>query len=251
MAMHRTKPQTAAVGFADPPGRARRVDRREDVSVEANWRRRHRRLRRWTRSTNVTIVMAHGDHRLVDADVSRERQYPGRAASPPGRGTLSASCVPGNISRTPRTWLERTTNLVRFDAGPAWRALRRRSKSPSSTRRNCVPFFRRYRAVFPPTAGHLWCGLLRQRCRCLRHRRRCADVSLSWLRLGQGRHQGDASERDRHPGINSSTLHTTVPPLGFRHGTCGEGSGALADASWAWRHVKSVQRTYRVSDRRR
>lgn len=93
-AMHRTKPQTAAVGLTDSCGRARRLDRREAPGVE--------RLRRRCRAVVLEgrdpherdAVLAHGDDRFVDADVPRERGYPARAARPPGGGALRLLDLP-------------------------------------------------------------------------------------------------------------------------------------------------------------
>jgi pimeloyl-ACP methyl ester carboxylesterase len=118
MAMHRTKPQTAAVGLTDSPaGLAAWI-------VE--------KLRAWSdcggdisRSftmdeilTNVTIYW------LTETIGSSMRMYRANAEIPPAQQARRVEVpsgftqFPANISRTPRTWLERTTNLVRFTQAP-------------------------------------------------------------------------------------------------------------------------------------
>jgi pimeloyl-ACP methyl ester carboxylesterase len=117
-AMHRTKPQTAAVGLSDSPaGLAAWI-------VE--------KLRAWSdcggdisRSftmdeilTNVTIYwltgtigssmrMYHANGEIPAAQQARRVEVPS--------GFMQ---FPANISRPPRSWLERTTNLVRFTEAP-------------------------------------------------------------------------------------------------------------------------------------
>ena len=118
MAMHRTKPQTAAVGLTDSPaGLAAWI-------VE--------KMRAWSdcggdisRSftmdeilTNVTIYW------LTETIGSSMRMYRANADIPAAQQARRVevpsgfTLFPGNISRTPRTWLERTTNLVRFTQAP-------------------------------------------------------------------------------------------------------------------------------------
>jgi pimeloyl-ACP methyl ester carboxylesterase len=118
MAMHRTKPQTAAVGLTDSPaGLAAWI-------VE--------KMRAWSdcggdisRSftmdeilTNVTIYW------LTETIGSSMRMYRANseiAAAQQARRVEVPSgftVFPANISQAPRTWLERTTNLVRFTQAP-------------------------------------------------------------------------------------------------------------------------------------
>jgi pimeloyl-ACP methyl ester carboxylesterase len=118
MAMHRTKPQTAAVGLTDSPaGLAAWI-------VE--------KMRAWSdcggdisRSftmdeilTNVTIYW------LTQTIGSSMRMYHANAAIPAAQQARRVEApsgytqFPANISRVPRTWLERTTNLVRFTQAP-------------------------------------------------------------------------------------------------------------------------------------
>ena len=118
MAMHRTKPQTAAVGLTDSPaGLAAWI-------VE--------KLRAWSdcggdisRSftmdeilTNVTIYW------LTETIGSSMRMYHANAQIPAAQQARRVevpsgfTLFPGNISRAPRRWLERTTNLVRFTQAP-------------------------------------------------------------------------------------------------------------------------------------
>jgi pimeloyl-ACP methyl ester carboxylesterase len=118
MAMHRTKPQTAAVGLTDSPaGLAAWI-------VE--------KMRAWSdcggdisRSftmdeilTNVTIYW------LTETIGSSMRMYHANGEIPPAQQARRVEVpsgftqFPANISRAPRTWLERTTNLVRFTLAP-------------------------------------------------------------------------------------------------------------------------------------
>jgi pimeloyl-ACP methyl ester carboxylesterase len=117
-AMHRTKPQTAAAGLTDSPaGLAAWI-------VE--------KLRAWSdcggdisRSftmdeilTNVTIYW------LTGTIGSSMRMYHANAAIPAAQQARRVEVpsgfmqFPANISRPPRSWLERTTNLVRFTEAP-------------------------------------------------------------------------------------------------------------------------------------
>ncbi|WP_405590266.1 epoxide hydrolase family protein [Streptomyces sp. NBC_01190] len=118
MAMHRTKPQTAAVGLTDSPaGLAAWI-------VE--------KMRAWSdcggdisRSftmdeilTNVTIYW------LTETIGSSMRMYRANGEIPPAQQARRVevpsgfAVFPANISRAPRAWLERTTNLVRFMQAP-------------------------------------------------------------------------------------------------------------------------------------
>jgi pimeloyl-ACP methyl ester carboxylesterase len=117
-AMHRTKPQTAAVGLTDSPaGLAAWIteklrawsDCRGDVE------------RSFTRDeilTNVTIYW------LTGSIGSSMRMYHANAAIPPAQLARRVevpsgfSLFPGDIGRPPRAWLERTANVVRVTEPP-------------------------------------------------------------------------------------------------------------------------------------
>jgi len=107
-AMHRTKPQTAAVGLADSPaGLAAWI-------VE--------KMRSWsdgfpfTRDEILTNVMIYW---LTHTIGSSMRMYRANAVIPPEQLARRVevpsgfSLFPGDIVRPPRAWLERSTNLVR------------------------------------------------------------------------------------------------------------------------------------------
>ena len=113
-AMHRTKPQTAAVGLTDSPAglAAWIVEKLQawsdcDGDVE----------RRFTKDeilTNVTIYW------FTHTISSSMRMYRANAAIPPAQHARRVE-VPsgfalfgGDVLRPPRAWLERTTNLVRL-----------------------------------------------------------------------------------------------------------------------------------------
>ena len=113
-AMHRTKPQTAAVGLTDSPAglAAWIVEKLRawsdcDGDVE----------RRFTRDeilTNVTLYW------LTGTIGSSMRMYRANAAIPPAQHARRVevpsgfSLFAGDVVRPPRAWLERTTNLVRI-----------------------------------------------------------------------------------------------------------------------------------------
>ena len=113
-AMHRTKPQTAAVGLTDSPAglAAWIVEKLRtwsdcDGDVE----------RRFTKDeilTNVTLYW------LTGTIGSSMRMYRANAAIPPAQHARRVevpsgfSLFAGDVVRPPRAWLERTTNLVRM-----------------------------------------------------------------------------------------------------------------------------------------
>jgi pimeloyl-ACP methyl ester carboxylesterase len=117
-AMHRTKPQTAAVGLTDSPaGLASWIVEKLrgwsdcDGDVE----------RSYTKDeilTNVTIYW------LTGTIASSMRMYRANAAIPPAQLARRVevpsgfSLFPGDVLRPPRAWLERTANTVRVTEPP-------------------------------------------------------------------------------------------------------------------------------------
>ena len=113
-AMHRTKPQTAAVGLTDSPaGLAAWIVEKlrswSDCDGEVE--------RRFTKDeilTNVTLYW------LTGTIGSSMRMYRANAAIPPAQHARRVevpsgfSLFAGDVVRPPRAWLERTTNLVRM-----------------------------------------------------------------------------------------------------------------------------------------
>jgi pimeloyl-ACP methyl ester carboxylesterase len=145
MAMHRTKPQTAAVGLTDSPaGLAAWI-------VE--------KMRAWSdcggdisRSftmdeilTNVTIYW------LTETIGSSMRMYRANGEIPAAQQARRVevpsgfTVFPANISRAPRAWLERTTNLVRFTEAPRGGHFAP-FEDPEFYAAELRAFFRRYRA---------------------------------------------------------------------------------------------------------
>ncbi|MFJ2631507.1 epoxide hydrolase family protein [Streptomyces sp. NPDC087422] len=145
-AMHRTKPQTAAVGLQDSPaGLAAWI-------VE--------KLRAWSdcggdieRSftkdeilTNVTIYW------LTGTIASSMRMYHANSAIPSAQLTRRVevpsgfSLFPGDIARPPRAWLERTANAVRVTE-PARGGHFAAFEEPEVYARELREFFRPYRAA--------------------------------------------------------------------------------------------------------
>ncbi|MFJ5611114.1 epoxide hydrolase family protein [Streptomyces sp. NPDC093221] len=145
-AMHRTKPQTAAVGLQDSPaGLAAWI-------VE--------KLRAWSdcggdieRSftkdeilTNVTIYW------LTGTIASSMRMYHANSAIPSAQLTRRVevpsgfSLFPGDIARPPRAWLERTANAVRVTA-PARGGHFAAFEEPELYARELREFYRPYRAA--------------------------------------------------------------------------------------------------------
>jgi pimeloyl-ACP methyl ester carboxylesterase len=145
-AMHRTKPQTAAVGLTDSPaGLAAWI-------VE--------KLRAWSdcggdisRSfamdevlTNVTIYW------LTQTIGSSMRMYHANAAIPPAQHARRVevpsgfSLFPGDISRPPRAWLDRVANVVRVTEVPRGGHFAP-VEEPELYARELRAFFRPYRAA--------------------------------------------------------------------------------------------------------
>lgn len=117
-AMHRTKPQTAAVGLTDSPaGLAAWI-----VEKLRSWSDCGGNIeRRYTKDemlTNITIYW------LTETIGSAMRMYHANAAIPPAQLARRVavpsgfSLFAGDIVRPPRAWLERTTNLVSVTEPP-------------------------------------------------------------------------------------------------------------------------------------
>src|SRR5215472_16009004 len=135
-AMHRTRPQTAAVGLNDSPAglAAWIVEKLRawsdcDGDVE----------RRFTKDeilTNVTLYW------LTETIGSSIRMYRANAAIPPAQFARRVevpsgfALFPADILRPPRAWLERTANVVRV-AEPARGGHFAAFEEPSSTPRSC------------------------------------------------------------------------------------------------------------------
>ena len=112
-AMHRTKPQTAAVGLTDSPaGLAAWI-----VEKLRAWSDCAGQLdRRFTKDevlTNVTLYWLTGtigsSMRMYHANAAIPSEQHARRVEVPSGFSL----FPGDISRPPRAWLERTANVVR------------------------------------------------------------------------------------------------------------------------------------------
>jgi pimeloyl-ACP methyl ester carboxylesterase len=117
-AMHRTKPQTAAVGLTDSPAglAAWIVEKLQawsdcDGDVE----------RRFTKDEILTNVMLYW---LTGTIGSSMRMYHANAAIPPAQHVRRVevpsgfSIFAGDVVRPPRAWLERTANAVRITEPP-------------------------------------------------------------------------------------------------------------------------------------
>ena len=137
-AIHRTKPQTAAFGLTDSPAglAAWIVEKLRawsdcDGDVERSFTKRRDPHERHA-------LLAHGDDRLLDAHVPRERRDSARAARPPGRGTVRLLALPRR-HRPPTAGVARA-HRERRALNRAQRAadISRRSRNPSFTRRSCA-----------------------------------------------------------------------------------------------------------------
>lgn len=111
-ALHRTKPQTAAVGLADSPaGLAAWI-----VEKLCGWSDSGGDIERsFTKDENLTNVMLYW---LTGTIGSSMRMYRANAAIPRGENARRVevpsgfSLFPGDFIRPPRAWLERTANVV-------------------------------------------------------------------------------------------------------------------------------------------
>ena len=117
-AMHRTKPQTAAVGLNDSPAGlagwiVEKLRAWSDCEGDVE-----RRFSRDEILTNVTIYW------LTGTIGSSMRMYNANAAIPPAQHARRVevpsgfSLFPADISHPPRAWLERTTNVMRVTELP-------------------------------------------------------------------------------------------------------------------------------------
>jgi pimeloyl-ACP methyl ester carboxylesterase len=145
-AMHRTKPQTAAVGLNDSPAglAAWIVEKLRawsdcDGDVE----------RSFTKDeilTNVTLYW------LTQTIGSSMRMYRANAATPPAQGGRRVevpsgfALFPADILRPPRAWLERTANVVRVTE-PARGGHFAAFEEPELYAEELRAFFRPYRAT--------------------------------------------------------------------------------------------------------
>jgi pimeloyl-ACP methyl ester carboxylesterase len=147
-AMHRTKPQTAAVGLSDSPaGLAAWI-----VEKLRAWSDCDGDLeRRFTKDeilTNVTLYW------LTGTIGSSMRMYHANAAIPPGQHARRVevpsgfSLFRGDLVRPPRAWLERTTNLVRLTEPPRGGHFAP-FEEPDVYAEELRAFFRPYRAAAP------------------------------------------------------------------------------------------------------
>ncbi|MFF6958183.1 alpha/beta fold hydrolase [Streptomyces sp. NPDC008317] len=145
-AMHRTKPQTAAVGLQDSPaGLAAWI-----VEKLRAWSDCGGNIERsFTKDeilTNVTIYW------LTGTIASSMRMYHANSAIPSAQLTRRVevpsgfSLFPGDIARPPRAWLERTANAVRVTE-PARGGHFAAFEEPELYARELREFFRPYRAA--------------------------------------------------------------------------------------------------------
>jgi pimeloyl-ACP methyl ester carboxylesterase len=145
-AMHRTKPQTAAVGLTDSPAglAAWIVEKLRawsdcDGDVE----------RAFSKDEILTNVMIYW---LTGTIGSSMRMYRANAAIPPAQHARRVevpsgfSLFPGDIVRPPRAWLERTTNVVRVTE-PARGGHFAPFEEPELYAEELRAFFRPYRAA--------------------------------------------------------------------------------------------------------
>ena len=151
-AIHRTKPQTAAVGLTDSPaGLAAWIVEKlrawSDCGGDIE--------RRFTKDeilTNVTIYW------LTATIGSSMRMYHANAAIPPAQLARRVevpsgfSLFPGDILRPPRAWLDRTANVVRVTE-PARGGHFAPFEEPELYAQELREFFRPYRAAHGPDRG--------------------------------------------------------------------------------------------------
>ncbi|HTW06786.1 MAG TPA: epoxide hydrolase, partial [Acidimicrobiales bacterium] len=146
VAMHRTKPQTAAFGLTDSPaGLAAWIVEKlrawSDCGGDVE--------RRFTKDEILTNVMIYW---LTGTIASSMRMYHANAAIPPAQHARRVevpsgfSLFPGDIVRPPRAWLERTTNLVRVTA-PERGGHFAPFEEPELYADELRAFFRPYRAI--------------------------------------------------------------------------------------------------------
>jgi pimeloyl-ACP methyl ester carboxylesterase len=148
-AMHRTKPQTAAVGLTDSPAGlagwiVEKLRAWSDCDGDIE-----RRFSKDEILTNVTIYW------LTETIGSSMRMYHANAAIPPAQHARRVevpsgfSLFPADISHPPRAWLERTANVVRVTELPRGGHFAP-FEEPELYARELREFFRPYRT---PTTG--------------------------------------------------------------------------------------------------
>jgi pimeloyl-ACP methyl ester carboxylesterase len=148
-AMHRTKPQTAAVGLTDSPaGLAAWI-------VE--------KLRAWSDCDGDVERSFTKDEILTNVSIywftatigSSMRMYRANAAIPPAQHARRVevpsgfALFPGDLVRPPRAWLERTTNVVHVSE-PARGGHFAAFEEPELYAQELRTFFRPYRAAIAP-----------------------------------------------------------------------------------------------------
>ena len=92
-AMHRTKPQTAAFGLTDSPAGWRPGSSRSSAGG-ATATATSSGLHEGRDPHQRHDLLAHRDHRFLDAHVQRERRHPGLATLAPGRGAVRVLALP-------------------------------------------------------------------------------------------------------------------------------------------------------------
>lgn len=147
-AVHRTKPQTAAVGLTDSPaGLAAWIVEKlrawSDCGGDVE--------RSFTRDEILTLVTQYW---LTGTIGSSMRMYAANAAIPPEQLARRVevpsgfALFPGDVLRPPRAWLERTSNLVHLSE-PARGGHFAAFEEPELYARELREFFRPYRGVQP------------------------------------------------------------------------------------------------------
>ena len=145
-AMHRTKPQTAAVGLTDSPAglAAWIVEKLRAWSDSAGDIERS-----FTKDEILTLVTMYWFTGTIGSSM---RMYRANAAIPPAQlarrveAPSGFSLFPGDIVRPPRAWLERTANVVRVTE-PARGGHFAAFEEPELYAQELREFFRPYRAA--------------------------------------------------------------------------------------------------------
>lgn len=145
-AIHRTKPQTAAVGLTDSPaGLAAWIVEKLRAWADADGDVE----RSFTRDEILTLVT---EYWLTGTIGSSMRMYAANAATPPEQLARRVevpsgfALFPGDILRPPRAWLERTTHLVHLTEPPRGGHFAA-FEEPELYARDLREFFRPYRGL--------------------------------------------------------------------------------------------------------
>jgi pimeloyl-ACP methyl ester carboxylesterase len=149
--MHRTKPQTAAVGLTDSPaGLAAWV-----VEKLRSWSNCHGNVEQsFTKDEILTLLTRYW---LTGTIGSSMRMYAANAAIPPEQHARRVevpsgfALFPGDTLHPPRAWLERTANDVRITE-PARGGPLAPFEEPELYAQELREFFRSYRATWPAYA---------------------------------------------------------------------------------------------------